>query len=933
MSPQRWGRIKEIFGAALDLPEEQRAAYLAEQCGTDSGLRLEIEGLLAAEPGPLENPVIGELAREAVPALNRGEMLGPYRIETQIGRGGMGVVYRAWDMRLDRRIALKILRPDQLNDPARRQRFIREARAASSLLHPNIVVIHDIGSERDIDFIAMEHIEGKSLDEIIPAGGLAPRQVLAYGIQIAGALAGAHAASIVHRDLKPSNIMITREGLVKLLDFGLARKTRLGAGGSGTLTLEGQIAGTPAYMSPEQVRGDTLDHRSDIFSFGAVLYRMVTGRDAFDRGSAVETMNAILNADPTALSSDSRVVPYAIESVILHCLEKTPDDRFQSARDIGFALEAGSSAGPVALAPGAENRWRRYVAWCAALLGAAGLGVLLAYFLFAGRGGHPSVDGRVFAQITDDAGAEVFPSLSANGKALLYASKSSGNWDIYLRRVGSAESVNLTRDSSADDTQPTFSPSGRQVAFRSERSGGGIFLMAADGSGVRRVAEAGFNPAWSPDGRQLIYAEEGISRPEDRSGRLSHLWAVELASGKKRLLTREDAVQPQWSPNGRFIAYWAIDLDGDRDLWTMPAAGGQPIRLTRDHYLDWNPVWSPDGAWLCFCSNRGGSMGVWRMPIKESSGEPRGGPEPIRTPAAYPAHLSFSHDGRYMAYVQQLTNGRLSTVRFDPEREAVVSEPKDVLASANGAARPALSPDGKWLAFNSSEQEEHLLVVSADGSNLRQLTNGESRNRGPRWSPDGKHIAFFSTRSGDWEIWTTDADGGELRQITNLGGQNVAWPVWSADGKRLAYTVFGVNSYLLDIARPWASQTPEKLPPFPGQGQLFNGWAWSPDGRLLAGFLNRDDGIALYSLATRTFQRLTDHGSDPVWLSDSRRLLFHYDGQIHLLDSRSGTTRELLSILPEEIARRGFAISPDDRRVYFSVSTTEADVWLVEFER
>jgi TolB protein len=188
-------------------------------------------------------------------------------------------------------------------------------------------------------------------------------------------------------------------------------------------------------------------------------------------------------------------------------------------------------------------------------------------------------------------------------------------------------------------------------------------------------------------------------------------------------VTKDDGVQPQWSPNGRYIAYWAIDLDGDRDLWTIPADGGQPVRITRDHYLDWNPVWSPDGAWLYFCSNRGGSMGIWRVPMKDGSAEARGAPEPIPTPAVYPAHLSFSRDGRRMAYVQQLTTGRLSTVRFDPEREALLSEPKEILQSSKGASRPALSPDGKWLAFSSTEQEEHLFVVSADGSSLRQITN------------------------------------------------------------------------------------------------------------------------------------------------------------------------------------------------------------------
>jgi len=326
-------------------------------------------------------------------------------------------------------------------------------------------------------------------------------------------------------------------------------------------------------------------------------------------------------------------------------------------------------------------------------------------------------------------------------------------------------------------------------------------------------------------------------------------------------------------------------------------------------------------------------MGIWRMPMKEGGAEARGAPEPIRTPASYPAHLSFARNGRRMAYVQQLTTGRVSAVRFDPAQEKLLSEPKEIVSSTKGAARPALSPDGKWLAFNSTEQEEHLFIVGADGSGMRQLTNGDSRNRGPRWSPDGKRIAYFSTRTGDWEIWTTDVNTGESRQMTSLKGNNVAWPVWSADGRYLAYTVFGFNTFLLDAERPWGEQTPRKLAPYPETGQLFNGWYWSPDGSMLAGFLNRDDGIAIYWPAARTYRRLTSHGADPAWLSDSRRLLFLDRGKIHLLDSASGNERELVSVMPEEVARRGFAVSPDDRQIYFSVSTTEADVWMVEFGR
>jgi Tol biopolymer transport system component len=286
-----------------------------------------------------------------------------------------------------------------------------------------------------------------------------------------------------------------------------------------------------------------------------------------------------------------------------------------------------------------------------------------------------------------------------------------------------------------------------------------------------------------------------------------------------------------------------------------------------------------------------------------------------------------------MAFVQQLTTGRLNVVRFDPVREVLVSEPKEIVQSSKGASRPALSPDGKWLAYNSTEQEEELLVSSTDGSGLRQLTNGGYRNRGPRWSPDGKQIAFFSTRSGEWEIWTTDPNGSEFHQITNLAGNNVAWPVWSPNGKQVAYTLFGLSTFLIETGKPWSAQAAEKLPPFPADGQIFSGWNWSPDGRMLAGFLDRDNGIAIYSPASRSFRKFSAHGADPVWLSDNRRLLFLDKGRIYLLDIASGSTRELLSVMPEEVARRGFAVSPDDSRVYFSVSTTEADVWMVEFQR
>jgi Tol biopolymer transport system component len=953
MNSERWQLVERLYHAALECQPEQRGTFLAEACGDDTELRRELESLLVqnpAESGLLDLPVWEReatlLSVVSATRLEPGAQLGPYRVEGLIGAGGMGEVYQARDNRLERLVAIKVLPPAGIGEDERERRFIQEARAASGLNHPNIITIHEIASENGTHFIVMEYVRGKTLDELIPRRGMRLNEALTITIQIADALAAAHAAGIIHRDLKPSNIMVTDQGAVKLLDFGLAKlvkplvnldaeERRTASATSKPQTQEGLVLGTVSYMSPEQAEAKPLDARSDIFSFGVVLYEMMTSQRPFQGESRLSTLSAILRDEPKPPSSFRQGVPRELEKIIVRCLRKDPNHRWQNMLDVRIALDElkqESDSGTLAsLAPPAGAPRRRLSAWL--FPSAVALLLLLmggaVWFLNRSRA---SVDGTIFAQITDEAGAELFPSLSPDGKTVAYASKATGNWDIYRRRIGSNESIDLTAGSPDDDTQPSFSPDGRQIAFRSARDGGGIFVMRADGTGVRHLSKGGYYPAWSPDGNQVAYSEEGIARPEDRTTRLSRLWAVDVASGRKRLVTNSDGVQPQWSPNGRYIVYWARDLDSDRDVWMIPSGGGQPVRITRDPWLDWNPVWSPDGTYIYFCSNRGGSMGIWRIPVRKSSGEPRGAPEAIRTPAAYPAHLSFSRDGRRLAYSHLVNTGRLYSVRFDPARGVPLSEPKEILQNLNGAARPALSPDGKWLAFNSTEQEENLFLTNADGSGIRQLTNTHL-NRGPRWSPDGKRIAFFSERSGDWEIWTIDINTGELRQITNLGGQNVAWPVWSPDGKYLAYTVFGVNTFIIQPGKAWAAQSPQRLPRYPNQGQLFNCWSWSPDGRMLAGFLNQDDAIAIYSLESGTFRRLTGFGSDPVWLSDGRALLFHNKGKIYETSTDSGEAHEVASVAPEEIARRGFAVSADDRQVYFSVTSTEADVWMLQFER
>ncbi len=301
MTAERWAQIKEIFQAALEKPISGRGAFLEEACRGDGALRQEVESLLAGQDSPsLESPAEELLNHIARAELATGQTLAQYRVEAKLGEGGMGAVYRAYETRLRREVALKVLPPERLADPESKQRLLREARAASALNHPNIVTVHEIGSDNGVDFIAMEFVEGKSLHEIIPAKGLPLGKALDYAVQIAGGLAKAHAAGIIHRDLKPGNIMVTSDGVVKLMDFGLARRLRRAESDTASLTVEGEIAGTPAYMSPEQARGEELDARTDLFSFGVVLYEMATGKQAFSGTTSALIFDAILHQAPVS---------------------------------------------------------------------------------------------------------------------------------------------------------------------------------------------------------------------------------------------------------------------------------------------------------------------------------------------------------------------------------------------------------------------------------------------------------------------------------------------------------------------------------------------------------------------------------------------------------------------------------------------------------
>jgi Tol biopolymer transport system component len=859
----------------------------------------------------------------------------------------MGEVYRARDARLSRDVAVKILSPELASDPTRCARFELEARTAGSLNHPNIVTIFDIGREDGVVYIVSELVEGESLRALLRRGSIPVRKAVEIAEQIADGLAAAHAAGIVHRDVKPENVMLTgsgsrSSGRVKLLDFGIARHLFTSVHSldqaASTLTKQGVILGTIGYMAPEQVRGKAVDHRSDIFSFGAVVYEMLSGRRAFEGESAVETLNAVLHNDPPEFATLGVEVPLALERIIRHCMEKGAEERFQSAWDLTFALEAISGqwiSSPMAL-PARSSLLRRHTL-SALVLTSFLLGTLITYFVLRALSEEQHVPAdALFTKITNEPGLKLFPSLSPEGGFVVYSGRPSGNWNIYLHRIGEREPVNLTADSASDDTQPALSPDGKFIAFRSERDGGGIFVMSIKGESVKRLTDFGYNPSWSPDGREILCADESITRPEDREMPVSRLWTVEVATGRKRLVTGGDAVQPQWSPHGQRIAYWAIDRSGHRDIWTIPAKGGTPAPVTHDEALDWSPAWSPDGKYLYFSSDRAGGMKLWRAPINESSGRLLGPIEPVPTPSGYAGHLSFARNSRRLAYIDATFSSNLCRVVFDPVGEHIVDEPKDITEPSKQFARPAISPDGEWLAFSSMGLEEDLFLARTDGTGLRQLTHEGHRDRGPRWSPDGRQVAFFSKRTGNQEIWTASIDGRTEKQLTSLRGPNVLWPFWSPKGDYLIYSIFGLGSFLTETGKPWEKQTPADLPRWNRDGETFYAWSWSPDGQKVAGYLQRTDGgyagIILYNLASRTYQKMTDSGVEPVWLSDSRRLLYNDQGKIYLVDSSSRRTHEVLSIAPSAVAKRGFALGLGDRAIYFSVGNAEADVWLLMYK-
>jgi serine/threonine protein kinase/Tol biopolymer transport system component len=869
--------------------------------------------------------------------LSAGTSIAQYRILGLLGGGSMGTVFRAEDTRLRRTVALKFLSTEVGGDPLAKARFFQEAQAASALDHPNICTIHEVGETDDGHlYLAMASYDGETVRSRIAKGSLPVAEALEIARQTALGLAKAHRIGIVHRDIKPANLVVTVDGVVKILDFGVAKLR-----GAGAVNVAGSFLGTPAYMSPEQARGEEVDSRADVWSLGVVLYEMLAGVRPFKGGDDLTTvLRSLLEDRPEPLSRLRPEVTPEIERVVARMLARSTEERYPSGTEaladlnvlqgtLSAASTASAASATSAASTPAASR-RRIWPWAAGLAAAAAIAV--GSYLTLNHRAEPVQ--ATFSRVTDEEGRELYPTLSPDGLSVAYVRSAEGQKDIFLQKLPEGAPVNVTEDSPEEDTQPAFSPDGKWIAFRSEREGGGIWLLPSGGGAARRIANFGYNPAWSPDGHEIAVATEGIVEPIMRKMD-SEIWIVDLSTGRRRLLVPKanDGVQPSWSPNGLRIAYWGLPAEGARRiLWTIPAGGGPAVKALDDGFLNWNPVWSPDGRQLYFGSDRGGSLNLWRLPIDENSGKVLGEPEPLTTPAMGSGFWSVSRDGRRIVYAANESRANVERFPFDAGTLRPTGPPAAITRGSHMIRSCEVSPDGLSIALYAVVPREDLFVVHADGSGQRQLTDDAFKDRHPFWSPDGRRLLFYSNRAGEYEAWILRLSDKSMERVLPAGSKPVTFPVWSPDGRRIACT-YNDRPAIIDLAEPLQRRRPQPLPPAQALGEAFYPTSWSRDGERLAGNISRLDGsmlegIGVYFVRSRTYLRWTSRGANPVWLRDDRRLLYIEAGKVLAFDTRTYETREVLAPPPSS-EYLAVSASPDGRSLFAVRAVEEGDIWLL----
>jgi len=773
--------------------------------------------------------------------LQKGALLGPYEIVALVGAGGMGEVYRARDERIGRDVAIKVLPPGFATDPERLRRFEQEARAAGALDHPNILTVHDVGSFEGSPYMVTEFLKGETLRQRMHGAGLTVHKAVEVAIQIARGLAAAHEKGIVHRDLKPANVFVTNDGHVKILDFGLAKVTHPGVkpdpygttATSASSTEAGGVMGTMGYMSPEQLRGQPADARSDIFAFGCVLYELVSGQPPFLKATAADTVTAVLTEDPPGLDSSGSTFPPGLRQIARRCLEKRPNDRFSSAHDLALALEAmatdtsGGRAIPDVTPRGTQVR--------ILLATAAAVVVVLAAwgFWFVRNRGPTPLPKFSPRRVAGQLAAVSEPALSPSGSEVAYTAEGRGTSDIWVTDVRGGKPIRLT-EGPARSSGPTWFPDGSEVAFSSDDGKSvSVWKVARFGGSAMLLVPNAQDAAVSPNGDQIAFA-----RPQE-DGAL-RIWVAPLGAPEMaRKLTADgaglwDHRRPGWSPDGRRICYQAT-----RDLWLIPVAGGDVQRFTQDAETDSEPVWSPSGRFIYFVSERGGTRSLWRKAVAG------GAPVRVTHGASVEESPSMSRDGRRIAFLSGLDTWAVALLDM---RTGQVSQ----LGQARHTAYPAISPDGGSIVYASDIAGSwDLWSVALRGSTPSgepvRLTDHPGECVAPRFSPDGRWIAYFRVIAGQRDIWVIPAQGGPPVNFTGHPGVNVE-PAWSPDGREIAF-ISNRSGWHQVWAAPFAdghrAGEPRRITSEVGDA---SSPSYSPDGKAIAYVLttqsNRDIWIA-----------------------------------------------------------------------------------------
>ncbi len=849
MTPERWRYLSEIFHAALAHEASARAGYLDQACAGDRTLRAEVDAMIAAHSeAAASTAALLSLSITQMPRLGSGVTFGTYHIEGFIDAGGMGEVYRARDTKLGREVAIKILPAAFTADADRVARFEREARVLAALNHANIAAIYGI-EEAPLDAVApvraliLELVNGETLAERIArmgSKGLPITDALGLARQIADGLDAAHEKGIVHRDLKPANIKITPDGIVKLLDFGLAKAavadgSTLDLTQAPTMTIggtrDGVILGTAAYMSPEQARGMPIDKRTDIWAFGCLLYEMLTGRAAFMGNTITDTLAGILERQPDwgALPDPT---PLAVRKLLTRALEKDPRKRL---RDIGDArVELGDVQGGTGLAdaaPVARARTWLPLAWgavtVAAVAGAFSLGRTIQPGIAAS--GIPTFSRVV--RLTASAAHEMAPAISPDGKWVAYLSDARGPTDVWVQFVGGGQPINLTANSQLVLGSRSIvggleiSPDGARILFiggPTEATSNATYSVPAPLGGVpSRFLPSGVAGArWSPDGTRIAYTLAGGSAGDA-------IWLAAADGTNPRLLVRAEGNLhkhwPSWSADGQYV-YFDRSITAwnaaPTEVYRVAAAGGTPERVVASASRAENATATPDGRGLVYAANpTKAEMNLWWRPLA--------GGQSVRltTGVGEYAQPRMSRDGRTM--VCTLFETRASLVRLDLAPGSTATS-LPITDGYTGDLDPDLSRSGDRMVFSSTRSgQRNLWIARADGTDPRPLTSDASIDEYPQFAPDGQQIAFISNRDGARGLWIISTDGGVPRRL--LAANVLPYFSWSPDGREIVYSTPAGELPGLSVVAIADGRT--RRLPTPGGA---TSPAWSPTADLIA---------------------------------------------------------------------------------------------------